>query len=280
MKNGNYKINIQELAKNLVLSSEEIWVSTKTSKVAFPEDGHKECDFVEADSFWFNHRNSSLITAMRNFPPSGVVFDIGAGNGYVTQALKESGFDSVALEPGKTGAQNAKNKGLTVICSTLEDAGFFPNSMDAIGLFDVLEHIEADTEFLSQLKSLLKEEGRLYLTVPAYNILWSVEDEITGHFRRYSLSALVKQLKSVGYKIDYATYFFSFLPLPIFLLRTIPSKLGWRQEGSLETTEREHKPSLGLAKSLLEKYLSLELRFIKYQKYIPFGGSCLVVAKK
>jgi SAM-dependent methyltransferase len=273
-------MDIQKLANNLVLSSDEIWVSPKISKVAFPDDGHQECNFVEAESFWFKHRNDSLISVMEKFPPDGAIFDIGAGNGYVAQALKIKGFDAVAVEPGLTGARNAKSKGLTVICSTLEDAGFFSNSMDAIGLFDVLEHIEDDLQFLSKLKELLKKNGRLYITVPAYKFLWSTEDEITGHFRRYTLNNLKKGLSFLGYKVEYSTYFFSFLPLPIFLLRTIPSKLGWRQEGNLETTEREHKVNQGLGRSLLEIYLSLELKLIGKQKFIPFGGSCLVVAKK
>lgn len=273
-------MNIEKLTKNLTLSTDEIWVSQKTSKVDFPEDGHEDCYQVESESFWFEHRNNSLVTAIKNFPPSGEIFDIGAGNGYVAQALEKNGFSTVALEPGIVGARNAKNKGLTVICSTLEDANFFPNSISAVGLFDVLEHIKDDTKFLAQLKDLLKPEGKLYLTVPAYNILWSVEDEITGHYRRYNLRNLVVQLKAIGYKIEYSTYFFSFLPIPIFLLRTIPSKLGWRQEGNLETTEKEHKPNLGVIRSLLDSYLSLELKLINGQKYIPIGGSCLVIAKK
>lgn len=273
-------MDIQDLTKSLVLSPENIWISQKNSKVAFPEDGHEECDQVEAGSFWFNHRNNCLINAMKNFPPSGEIFDIGAGNGYVALALKNNGFDTVALEPGIVGARNAKNKGLTVICSTLEDANFFPNSISAIGLFDVLEHIEKDMDFLSKLKELLKIDGRLYITVPAYNFLWSVEDEITGHFRRYSLKELVSRLEKAGYKIEYSSYFFSFLPIPIFFLRTIPSKLGWRQEGNLETTQNEHQPKLGMANKILKSFLELETSMIKKKQFIPIGGSCLIVAKK
>ncbi|KAF0249563.1 MAG: Methyltransferase type 11 [bacterium] len=123
-------MNIELLTKNLVLSPDEIWVSQKNSKVAFPENGHQECNHVEAESFWFKHRNNSLVAVMKNFPPKETIFDIGAGNGYVALALKENGFDTVVVEPGIVGARNAKSKGLTVICSTLEDAGFFPNSLN------------------------------------------------------------------------------------------------------------------------------------------------------
>jgi len=273
-------MNIEQLAKNLTLSSNDIWVANNQRAIAFPEDGHSECEQVEEKSFWFYHRNNCLIDTMKNFSPQGTIFDIGAGNGYVSKALSQAGFNSVAVEPGMIGAQNAKNKGLTVICSSLEDAGFFANSLSAIGLFDVLEHIEAEKDFLLQIKSILKIGGKLYLTVPAYQFLWSTEDEITGHFRRYTLNKLTKKLVNLGYKINYSSYFFSFLPLPIFLLRTIPSKLGWRQEGSLETTRKEHNVQPGLFNHLLNQYLELELSFIKSKRQIPFGGSCLVVAEK
>ena len=41
-------------------------------------------------------------------------------------------------------------KGVSVVInSTLQDAGFAPECVPAIGLFDVLEHIEDDTAALS-----------------------------------------------------------------------------------------------------------------------------------
>lgn len=273
-------MDIQKIANNLVLSTNEIWISKTTRQIAFPEDGHWECNEVEAESFWFEHRNNCLVTVMRNFTPQGAIFDIGAGNGYVSRALAYNGFETVVVEPGVVGASNAKKQGLTVICSSLEDASFLPNSLPAIGLFDVLEHIEDDISFLSQIKSILQADGRLYLTVPAYNWLWSAEDKITGHYRRYRLQKLAKMLVKLGYKIDYATYFFSFLPLPIFFLRTIPSLLGWRQEGSLETTRNEHNAGSGFFRNLLNKYLSIELSIIRAKRLIPIGGSCLIVASK
>jgi 2-polyprenyl-3-methyl-5-hydroxy-6-metoxy-1,4-benzoquinol methylase len=271
-------MDIEKIANNLTLSGNEIWISKTARQIAFPEDGHWECSQVEADSFWFEHRNNCLLTLIRNFSPEGAIFDIGAGNGYVSKALASNGFEMVVVEPGIEGASNAKKQGLTVICSSLEDAGFFPNSLPAIGLFDVLEHIEDDINFLKQIKNVLQFNGRLYLTVPAYNWLWSVEDEITGHYRRYNLQKLTRMFIELGYKVDYASYFFSFLPLPIFLLRTIPSKLGWRQEGSLETTRSEHDAGSGLFRKILNNYLAIELSAIKTKRVIPFGGSCLITA--
>ena len=75
-------------------------------------------------------------------------------------AIERAGFDVVLVEPGLTGATNGKNKGLKdVICATADAARFKPHSLPAIGLFDVLEHIEDDLSFLKSLKRLLKKLG-------------------------------------------------------------------------------------------------------------------------
>ena len=57
-------------------------------------------------------------------------------------------------------------------------------------MFDVLEHIEDDCATLSNLKRKLSDNGHIFITVPAYNWLWSEHDEINHHKRRYSKYSL------------------------------------------------------------------------------------------
>ena len=126
-------------------------------------------------------------------------FDIGGGNGYVSKGLEDQGVSTVLVEPGIQGCLNAKAKGLsTVVCSTLENAGFQNNTLPAAGLFDVVEHIENDVAFLSSVNQYLVSGGKLYITVPAYNALWSAEDTDAGHYRRYTLDSMGKTLKAAG----------------------------------------------------------------------------------
>ncbi|MBZ5581604.1 MAG: class I SAM-dependent methyltransferase [Acidobacteriia bacterium] len=163
------------------------------------------------------------METIRRFPPSGAVFDIGGGNGYVALAIQESGFDVVVVEPGPDGARNARRRGIrSVICATVENAGFLDRSMAAAGLFDVLEHIEDDLGFLKSLARRLLAGGRLYLTVPAFSALWSQEDNDAGHYRRYTLRQLRNVLERAGLEAEYLTYFFACLPAPILLSRGAP----------------------------------------------------------
>ena len=71
--------------------------------------------------------------------------------------------------------------------------------MAGAGLFDVLEHIPDDAGSLGGVHRLLAPGGgRLYLTVPAYPWLWSPEDELSGHCRRYTLAGLRRVVERAG----------------------------------------------------------------------------------
>src|SRR5665213_4372839 len=130
---------------NLRLSDGGVWVADGSLPVSFPQDGHAVCADIEAGSFWHRHRNRCILEILRAFPPDGPLFDVGGGNGVVATAMQEAGFEAALLEPGAEGAANAKSAGLrTVIRSTFEAARFRSASLPAVGLFDVLEHVDND----------------------------------------------------------------------------------------------------------------------------------------
>lgn len=183
------------------------------------------------------------------------------------------------VEPGRQGAINAQKRGLSnIINSTIEDADFQKSSIPVICVFDVIEHIKNDVQFIIKLKDILIENGKLFITVPAYNFLWSYEDEHAGHFRRYRLKELCNRLIQLGFNIEYATYIFSILPIPIYLFRTLPGK--FYKHYNINNSESQHNQKKGIISKLLDKIWEKELSLIKCKKKIPFGGSCLIVAEK
>lgn len=186
------------------------------------------------------------------------------------------------VEPGSQGAKNAKTRGVEhVICGSALSAAFKMNSLPAIGLFDVLEHVQDELNFLKELYSSLSPGGILYGTVPAFQILWSHDDIRAGHFRRYSLKKIKKVLIECGFKTLFETYIFSLLPLPIFLFRTLPYCFGIdKRWGQVETVKRDHAKTEVLLGKILLRCLHPELEKIRKSKSLCFGGSCLVVAMK
>jgi SAM-dependent methyltransferase len=276
--------DLARISSSLAQGDAGIWVplaSGSASKVSFPTHGHQECLAVEDQSFWFRHRNACLMQTLARFPPDGAVFELGAGNGFVTSAFERAGHECVALEPAVEGARNARLRGVrTVVCSTLESAAFQAGALPAIGLFDVVEHIEQDGPFLTEVARVLSPGGRVYVTVPAYRWLWSDEDVEAGHFRRYSLRRMRRDLESVGLSVEYATYFFSPLLPPVFLFRTLPSLLRRRSTAPASRAAAQHAPAPGLFTRMLIKALDAELAWLRAGRRMPFGSSCLLVARK
>jgi 2-polyprenyl-3-methyl-5-hydroxy-6-metoxy-1,4-benzoquinol methylase len=108
---------------------------------------------------------------------SGRVLDIACGVGYGTQILLENDrlgkiehilgvdIDKVTIEYAKTNYSNKKVSYFVedATSAALEDKlGRF----DAIVSFETLEHLKKDTEFIHNLKRLLKPSGTLIISTP------------------------------------------------------------------------------------------------------------------
>jgi len=272
---------IPQLSDVLRRGDDGIWRAARQSDISHPEvcqDWYRE---VEDRSYWYRHRAACITDLMERFPPGGAVFDIGGGNGSVSLAMKRAGHSPVLVEPSLSAARNARHRGLRdVICSTLQDAGFHAGVLPAAGMFDVLEHIEDDRQFLTDLGRSLTPQGRLYLTVPAYSWLWSEHDERVGHYRRYTRARICRLLRETGYEVEYAAYLFAALTAPVLFMRALPYRIFGPGRSNQHTFAREHACSGGLLSRGIHALFAVERYWSRYASKMPLGTSCVVVARK
>ena len=273
------------LTDKLILDENGIYTSNIKSELSFPTDGNNiSFNYLEENSFWFKFRNKYIESVIKKYAPHNNILDIGGGNGYVSLGLQNTGINVTLIEPGYQGCVNAKKRGVkNVICSTIEDCGFEENSIESVGLFDVLEHIEDDKSFLLNINRIIKIDSCIFVTVPAYKFLWSNEDNIGGHYKRHTIKSLNGLLREAGFSKVYATYFFNFLVLPIFIFRTLPYFLKYKspiKDVNVEKHSKEHKNRKGLIGKLLQLIFKIEYTLISKNKTILFGSSILFVAKK
>jgi SAM-dependent methyltransferase len=275
------QFDLASLAPTLEQREPGLWFTRqKQEPISYPAHGNASCLAVEDRSFWFRHRNRVITEFVSRFHRSGMFLDVGGGNGYVAKALIAAGIDCVLVEPGVNGAMAARAREVEpVICARLEDVDLPPGCVASVGLFDVLEHIEDEAAALKLIHSILEPSGRLFLTVPAFQFLHSAEDDIAGHFRRYTVPRLHRVLARSNFRVEFSSYIFAPLPPLIFLTRTIPTRLGMRQAERPEDAGSEHTP-VGAVAWLMDRMLELELRRLRAGKRSPFGGSCFCVAVK
>lgn len=269
-----------DIAATVHLEADGIWYGESAGELAYPADGHSTTRDLEARSFWYRHRLECIAALLQAFPPARELFDIGGGNGYLAKGLQDKGYPTVLVEPGRVGARNARERGVrNVICATVESAGIQPGTLAAAGMFDVLEHIPDDLAFLTRLRDRMEAGGRLYLTIPAYPWLWSAHDDYMHHCRRYTRRSLTATLRQAGFRVEYVSYFFLFLTLPVFVLRALPTRLGLRKH-SQASRAKDHVKEGRLSGRLLKRMSCWEAAKVANAQRLPFGASLLAVAAK
>lgn len=277
-------VNVESLSDVLQLDADTgIWRAgaADAGDLSYPADQNAACFRLEDASFWFAHRNRCIVAAACRFPPDGFILDVGGGNGVVAQALIDAGYETALLEPGSVGAHNAKaGRGLaTVINATIGEAAIRTGSVPNVGLFDVLEHIEDDRMFVRQLREIVRPGGLLYVTVPAFNWLWSMSDEDAMHYRRYSRRSFTDVLAG-SFEVLYSTCLFERLVPLTMLVRALPYRVGLARPKPDHAYEREHAVGRKWLADLFASILDHEVGAIAAGKSLVVGSSLLVVARR
>lgn len=242
----------------------------------FKSEYFSELISLEENNFWFRARNEIIQWAISKYClPFNHFLEIGCGTGYVLQGIA-SKFPSAKL----TGSE-LFSTGLKYASARVPTAQFFQmdarsipfiDEYDAIGAFDVLEHIEEDSVILEQIHQSLRKNGVLLLTVPQHPWLWSATDELACHVRRYTASDLHHKLAAANFECVRSTSFVSTL-LPAMLL----SRLRKQSAHKSNKTELALSPTLN---KIFYSFLRFERMLIEAGANFPLGGSRLVIARK
>jgi 2-polyprenyl-3-methyl-5-hydroxy-6-metoxy-1,4-benzoquinol methylase len=258
---------------------DDVWnaVGRKPTTLSYAEEARVALADAEDTSYWFRHRNRAIARLAKRVGVQGALWDVGAGNGAVAAYLHRQGFDVVAVEPGTTGAAIAGGRGVeTVIAGTLEELALPPASLRAVGLFDVIEHLEVPGQMLGEIARTLTPGGWLLVTVPAYSWLWSDADVHAGHYRRYNRRSLDREVLAHGFRRRTTKYLFHSL-VPAVLLGRV-ARSGTRRHAdecdSLERLIAELRPRNRVTRALAATVFAVE-EAVDRIVLVPFGTSVL-----
>jgi SAM-dependent methyltransferase len=235
--------------------------------ISFPsEDYSGEESNSEASGFWAEER-AQAIEKMLNERGVNLLWEIGAGNGNAAIPLRNKGIEVVCVEPLRSGTLTLVKNGFLAFQSTLETLALPDDSIEAVGAFDVLEHLEYPEILIREIFRILKPGGYFICSVPAYQWLFSDFDLSIGHYRRYSRKRLNQELSSVGFNDITKKSIFGFLVFPAFLIRRIPFILSIGQDTKRQKVKRNSKPSI---LNKLSPFLKILSR-LEQKVNLPFG---------
>jgi SAM-dependent methyltransferase len=287
---ARYAINLK---KQMVMTSEGFTVAEGIRCYA-PELAYLNSDFpseqfdslyeAEEHNFWFRARNRIIQDRFRKagFQDKSASFlEIGCGTAYVLKGL-ESQFPQLELS-----GSEIYLSGLVFARKRLPNAEFvqldatkmpFESQFDAVGAFDVLEHIEADVVVMQNAHKALKGDGRFFITVPQHQWLWSAADDVACHKRRYSRREIEEKLRSAGFEVEYVSSFV-FTLLPLMYLSRLRSK----GKKASDLTQEQIMAELRLH-PLINGMFSFAMRIdewlMRLGVRLPAGGSLIVTARK
>ena len=155
-------------------------------------------------------------------------------------------------------------------------------------MFDLLEHIKDDRQFLKKIYSLLLPNGHLVIAVPANPKEWRWDDEFYGHFRRYTEDELEDMLIQTGFKpiicYDYTFPVFWFLRRAYISLKNNPQE---SKDIKSRTKESGYKYTWNIPfiSSILNNltfiwYPIYFIQYILFKKAVYFGCAIFILAQK
>lgn len=237
---------------------------------------------IEKNHWWWEGRRQILRQSISQSKKVLKILDIGCGTGETLTFLKNYLPKSqlFGIDSSSDAIRYTKSRGHKNIQKV--DAGKLPfkkDSFDYILLLDVIEHIEDDTSILVEAKRVLKKNGKIIITTPALQFIWSEHDTAQGHFRRYVSRRIKKVAHDSLLKVQRISYFNFFLSPAIIIIRLLSKIKPFEKLGKYDSNLNFDIAKKSFTNNILKFIFVTEIKLMKYVSY-PIGISIYSVLIK
>lgn len=245
----------------------------------------------EDKHWWFASRTRAILAYLDRYVGTGRglrVLDIGCGAANMAHHLAHYGH-VIGVDSNPRPLAIARQRGMEVYQGTADALPFEDGQFDLVAMLDTVEHVPAQDTAFDECRRVLaapaagQPGGRLLVTVPAFMFLWSKNDVLNMHQRRYSRPELQAKLEQHGFRvlrISYNNFFVFPLAAALILLRR------GRAEPELASPhfdenayQVEMEPAGPWVNRLLTWVGKLEVALLK-RVSLPFGTSIIAIAEK
>jgi SAM-dependent methyltransferase len=221
--------------------------------------------------WWWRAREEILLRKIRGIlggARHARILDVGCGAGLFFDVLEQFGRpEGIESDPAAV-AQSGKWKNHIAVGEL--DNSYEPAApFDLILMLDVLEHISKPDQLLRRAAGVLAPGGRILVTTPAFNWLWTTHDELNHHVTRYTAGEMRTTVERAGLVTLENGYMFQSLVVPKLIVRvkealtSAPARI-----------PRIPPPALNRA---IQAWFRQEYAVAGW---LPFGGSLLTIAAR
>ncbi len=236
-------------------------------------------EYRESDHWFFRARRKlfgHVLDRWLVLPQDARVLDLGPGSGVNVPVLLERGrlaiVDVSDLSLRDCGAKGARD----LVHADATRPPFRSASLDLVCALDILEHLDDDTHALDEIHRILKPGGALFLSVPAWMLLWGRQDVLSEHKRRYRRVPLATLVRGAGFELERLSYFNFLLFVPILLVRVAMRPfLRWTGGGGSDLTT---PTPFGLDRLLFSLFAAERHWLARHD--LPVGVSLICLARK
>ena len=168
----------------------------------------KETDILgdAISEHWYYRSKAKALTSLLGKKPASTILDVGAGSGFFSRYLLSSTTAKMATcvdisYPEEFDDQ--ENSKPIYFRRSIEK-----NTADVVLLMDVLEHVDDDVGLLAHYVQKAPSGARFFISVPAFDFLWSGHDVFLEHKRRYRLEQLETVAEKAGLTVNKSGYYF------------------------------------------------------------------------
>jgi 2-polyprenyl-3-methyl-5-hydroxy-6-metoxy-1,4-benzoquinol methylase len=181
------------------------------------EYNYQNCNLANAHSFLMTPLLSMLPPAINSKGEKLRILDLGCGNGSLSNAIAQKGYEVVGVEESRQGIEIASSNFSS--CKFIQGSIYnlpyaqLENSFDVVISVEVIEHLFYPKELVRAASKILKPEGTLILTTPFHGYLKNLALALSGkmdkhfhvlwdggHIKFFSVETLTTLLEDEGYK--------------------------------------------------------------------------------
>ena len=243
---------------------------------------------LEERHWWFLGRNAifahllrTLIVPKLSAKPGTVrSLDLGCGMGGHLGFLSEHG-PATGVDMEDICLKHCRERGYRRLL--VADGTRLPladEQFELVTAFDTIEHIPDDLAAVRECFRVLKPGGRMFVSVPAWQFLYSHQDRVVHHHRRYTTGRLRALFVRGGFEVEKASYI-NFLLFPLILPAVLLLKLkeALRPPAADDRTTNASVAFSPWSNALLKAIFSFE-RHVLRRISVPLGHSAILIARK